>query len=134
MTNKGKPILNRSETMPSITVTLSAGKCSTDTNPDAWFPDVDGRGRPSRKKYLEIALETKRAVDICNTCPVKDDCLKLGMDDVNLPYGIWGGKLPHERINATGKTFARWSEEGQTLYTMQSLQKYFDEVGIGSND
>lgn len=134
MSNRSVPIWYRPQNMPTLTASLPAGKCAADTNPDAWFPEPTTTGRPSRKKRLAIALEAKRAIDICNTCPVKDECLKLGMDSVNLPYGIWGGKLPHERIKATGKTFARWSEEGQTLHYMQGLQPYLDEVGIGSND
>lgn len=113
---------------------IVVGKCSSDTNPDAWFPDIIGAGAPSRKKYLPIALEVKRAIDICKTCDVKDKCLAIGMEPVNLPYGIWGGLLPHERIRATGKKFARYSDEGRALHTMQSLQPYFDEVGIGKDD
>lgn len=122
------------EWQSALAVDLSAGKCAADTNPDAWFPDIIGRGGPRISKSRAIALETKRAIDICNTCPVKKECLEVGMEDINLTYGIWGGTTPIERVKASGKTFHRWSIEGRQMYTMQALQPYFEELGIGSND
>lgn len=109
---------------------IPAGKCASDTNPDAWFPEVGRRGGITPKLYQEIAAETKRAVDICNSCPAKEKCLEAGMDPVNLPFGIWGGTLPPERMLASGKTFARYSDEGKTLFGLQGLRPYFKEAGL----
>lgn len=134
MNNLGAPI-GPQKNAPSYTAEndILAGKCFADTNPDAWFPDIVGAGAPSRKRCLPVALEAKRAIDICNTCDVRERCLAIGMEPVNLPYGIWGGKLPHERIKASGKEFAPLGDEGKALRTMQALQPYFDEVGIGQS-
>ena len=112
---------------------IPQGKCASDTNPDAWFPDITGESRPSRRALLPVALEAKRAIDICNTCPAQEKCKEAGMDPLNLTYGIWGGTLPPERITATGKTYARYSDEGKALYTMQGLKPYFNEVGLETN-
>jgi len=38
----------------------------------------------------------KRAVEICNTCPVQARCLEWAINN-RIEYGIWGGKLPGER-------------------------------------
>lgn len=34
------------------------------------------------------------AKNVCDTCPVRQECLDAGRDE---PHGIWGGLLPHER-------------------------------------
>jgi len=112
---------------------IPKGKCASDTNPDAWFPDINVKHRPSRRILLPIALEAKRAVDICNTCPAQEKCKEAGMDNLNLTHGIWGGTLPGERMAATGKTYARYSDEGRAMYTMQALKPYFNEVGLETN-
>lgn len=36
----------------------------------------------------------RKAKAICDTCPVKDDCLEFGLTE---PIGIWGGLTPKER-------------------------------------
>lgn len=38
------------------------------------------------------------AIKICNNCPVKKLCLKEGLKNDNIEYGIWGGLLPIERL------------------------------------
>lgn len=47
-----------------------------------------GSGRMPRIKQIAIAKT------ICNGCPAKASCLKLGMNEEE---GIWGGTLPDER-------------------------------------
>jgi hypothetical protein len=46
-------------------------------------------GRIARSKQIAIAKM------ICEGCPVKAKCLMLGMSEEE---GIWGGKLPDERL------------------------------------
>lgn len=73
------------------------GNCSSDTNPDAWFPTVQNGGRMSGV-LRKMAPEIKRAIALCNSCPVQEKCLEQGMEPRNLGHGIWGGKLAGERI------------------------------------
>lgn len=74
-----------------------AGKCASDTNPDAWFPTVQSGGRMSGVLRAMVP-EIKRAINICNTCPIKQECLERGLEPRNLAHGIWGGMLAGERI------------------------------------
>ena len=79
-----------------------AGNCSSDTNPDAWFPTVQVGGRIS-SVYRAMAPEINRAINLCNTCPKKQECLDEGMQPRNLAHGIWGGILAGERIAIADK-------------------------------
>lgn len=73
------------------------GNCHGDSNPDAWFPEFP-QGAQTLVKMDALALETSRAIILCNACPKKEECLEEGMKPKNLPYGIWGGRLAGERI------------------------------------
>jgi hypothetical protein len=73
------------------------GNCHGDANPDAWFPTVPNGGRPSTI-LRRMVPEIKYALNLCNTCTKKSDCLEEGLKPVNLAYGIWGGLLAGERI------------------------------------
>lgn len=65
-----------------------------------WFPDMRGgyaleedlRLRLAEDSYLRFALET------CQACPVKQECLRWGRDE---PHGIFGGLLPFQRNGMT---------------------------------
>lgn len=54
------------------------GACSGDPHPDDWFP----KGSAHDEQY-------KRALNICNGCPVKALCYKYAKDEKLI--GIWGG-------------------------------------------
>jgi WhiB family transcriptional regulator, redox-sensing transcriptional regulator len=42
--------------------------------------------------------DTRRAIDVCNTCPVKRPCLEAALQiDVSADLGIWGGTTPTTR-------------------------------------
>lgn len=73
------------------------GNCSSDTNPDAWYPTVQIGGRIS-SVYRAMVPEMKRAISLCNSCPAQQECLEQGLEPRNLAHGIWGGKLAGERI------------------------------------
>lgn len=73
------------------------GNCTGDANPDAWFPTVPNGGRPSTI-LRRMVPEIKYAMDKCNSCPKKDECLEEGLKPINLAYGIWGGVLAGDRI------------------------------------
>lgn len=51
---------------------------SCQENPDLWFSN----------DFTEI----QTAKNICNTCPLKDRCYQLAVDN-NEQYGVWGGEL-----------------------------------------
>lgn len=73
------------------------GNCTGDANPDAWYPTVPNGGKPETI-LRRMAPEIKYAIDLCNSCSKKDECLEEGMKSGNLAYGIWGGLLAGERI------------------------------------
>ena len=72
--------------------------CYNHPDPDAWFPE------PARYAD-EIKLTVLRgviALKVCAECPFTKACLKLGMEDQNIDWGIFGGALSHERKRAVG--------------------------------
>ena len=92
---------------------MSKGNCTGDSNPDAWFPEL-GRGNPSDRKMLALATEVRRAIGECYTCPNQAECLEEGMQPKNLSYGIWGGRLPGERILMADEQGLEYMVQGRT--------------------
>jgi hypothetical protein len=58
--------------------------CAQTGVPDAWFPEV---GEP---------LASTAVVRICQTCPVRDTCLQVALDN-HETHGVWGGLTPNQR-------------------------------------
>lgn len=56
---------------------------------DAWFP-ADSRG---------ACAQSQAAITVCNTCPVKQQCLDFAMSDPAGAHGIWGGLTVAQREN-----------------------------------
>lgn len=54
----------------------------------SWFPDEDGPRTP------EAAAMSAKARGVCQSCPVRVDCLEYGMEQ---RFGIWGGLGPSQR-------------------------------------
>ena len=87
------------------------GNCTGDANPDWWFPELP-TGAPSDETMKAIADQTNYALQLCSSCPVKQECLAEGMKTEqlprgiegwgNLPYGIWGGLMAAERLEIAG--------------------------------
>ena len=47
--------------------------------------------------------DTRRAIDVCNTCPVKQPCLEAALQiEVSADLGIWGGTTPTTRRRLRG--------------------------------
>jgi len=61
--------------------------CRDDPFPDDWFPDTPGARNPS----------AVRALDICRSCPVTDECLRYAQSRPE-PHGIWGGLTSQQRL------------------------------------
>lgn len=110
-----------SGTTNSLRTEQELGNCYGDDNPDAWFPDVP-QGAFSVKKQAILGAETRRAIALCNSCPKKQACLKEGMKDENLGYGIWGGMLAGERVILSGRTFTKLSDQGRALISYRVLR------------
>lgn len=89
------------------------GNCTGDANPDWWFPELP-RNRISARALEVLTSQTKYALQLCASCPVKTECLAEGMKTEtmrgnvvgwgNLPFGIWGGTMPYERLEMVGIT------------------------------
>ncbi len=104
------------------------GSCSTDDNPDNWFPE-NFQGRPSQAKKMKLVEEVKHAISICESCPSKDRCLAEGMKEDNLAYGIWGGKLAGQRLSSLGyvrENFQPNSDEGNAMDFSMRMEPWLE--------
>ena len=84
---------------------MEEAQCFGHSDPDAWFPE-------SSKHLDERQLIVRRGVEalsVCSYCPVKRECLELGLLNANINSGIFGGTLPYERKEAIG-----WKAHSQT--------------------
>lgn len=54
--------------------------------PDVFYPE----------ETTQQAWSTKTAKDICNRCPIMNQCGQYALE-ANEAYGIWGGMTAHER-------------------------------------
>ena len=68
-----------------------------DTDPDLFFP-VGTTG--------QALVQIERAKEVCNTCPVKSDCLEYALE-TNQDSGIWGGLDEEQRRNIRRQAAAR---------------------------
>ena len=50
----------------------------------------------------------KKALEYCNSCPVKQDCLRFAYDN-NIQHGVYGGLTPKERRRFR----LEWKEENR---------------------
>jgi|TARA_R110000822_G_scaffold95283_3_gene217970 WhiB family redox-sensing transcriptional regulator len=58
-------------------------------NPAVFFPE-DYPNKEEREQTTRIAR------DLCNKCPIKEQCFEYAVE-AQEPYGIWAGTLPSER-------------------------------------
>lgn len=59
-----------------------------------WYLETANDGRPGGHDAESLA-DARRAVDICETCPVQAACLAYALDHEK--FGIWGGLNANER-------------------------------------
>ena len=76
---------------PSWALLIRHARCAdAGLHPDQWFPVSAEAGRARR--------EAAAALAICNSCPVRTDCLALSLEHWDIgQHGIWGGLLAAER-------------------------------------
>jgi hypothetical protein len=61
--------------------------CTSD--PDLWFAETKGRERTAKA--------------ICQACPLRRECLEVGLTE---EHGTWGGLSREDRENVIGKAYA----------------------------
>lgn len=70
---------------------LSLAKCADhikNGGKDYWFPDTPSAARK---------FDYEKAVRICHSCPIEQECLKDALKQSPLPpHGVWGGLTPTE--------------------------------------
>lgn len=80
------------------------GACVGHPDPDLWHYD---NSVFEDEQQLQV-LRSVEAIEVCNTCPVKFDCLQQGLESENLSCSIggngsiWGGRLASERALIAG--------------------------------
>lgn len=80
------PTLSELLGLPPQPEWMAEGHCQG-ADPDAWYPERDDPNAP---------LHAARARRICESCPVREDCLSHALEH-NERDGIWGGTTPGER-------------------------------------
>lgn len=60
---------------------MTAGRCR-DHDPDVFF--------------VRSAAQAKRAIRICERCPVREACLEYALDNA-IEFGVWGGLTERQR-------------------------------------
>jgi hypothetical protein len=80
------------------------GLCSGHPDPDLWHYE---NTRVPDEQQLEV-LRSVQAIELCNQCPVRQECLKQGLENENISAGIggcgsiWGGLMTGERALLAG--------------------------------
>ena len=74
------------------------GNCHNHPDPDLWHYE---NSVYSDEQKLQV-LRSVEAINLCNSCPVKELCLKEGLESENIQFWggwgtIWGGLLLSER-------------------------------------
>lgn len=69
--------------------------CAGNPDPELWWYD---RHRYEDERALQV-LRLVQAIEICNDCPVRLQCLEQGLTKDNIQHtGVWGGLLQSERV------------------------------------
>jgi len=55
------------------------------------------------------------ALEICAACPIREQCLEVGMQDDDIRYGIWGGLLSGERLALRAKLTGKRLTNAETM-------------------
>jgi hypothetical protein len=81
------------------------GNCNNHPDPDLWHYENSVH---ADEQQLQV-LRSVEAISLCRSCPVKELCLKEGLEPENLePWGgwgtIWGGFLLSERYQLLKRT------------------------------
>lgn len=73
--------------------------CQAHPDPDLW--SYKGWHNPDEQELQVLRLV--EALEYCNECPVRNQCLEQGLEPENMVPGIiWGGLFTYERIRVKG--------------------------------
>jgi len=106
------------------------GNCTNHSEPDLWYPEL-GSGTITPNRIQRLADQVNVALRLCNTCPVKEQCLEMGMQEEDLQFGIWGGKLAGQRLLESGykrEEHSRFSESGRAVGLYEMLEPLLEVV------
>ena len=67
---------------------------SVATSGDSWVMSASCSGVGD--SLLPEAVEQRRILELCASCPVRLNCLAEALDD-RIPWGVWGGMTEHAR-------------------------------------
>lgn len=107
------------------------GSCSS-LDPEAWFPEI-GKG-VNNGKYIDYIAKVDYAKSICQTCPIKRECLAEGLKEENLTNGIWGGTTPAERCAMVGylpTTFGSRAAVSRVFEAEAFISKFKERLNAG---
>jgi hypothetical protein len=76
-----------------------------------WFPTVERS--MTRVELIEYRAKTKKAIDICESCKVRVECLEYSLR--HEPFGIWGGRTETERALLRSEKNIVLSREGRVF-------------------
>lgn len=77
-------------------------ECQRNWNPELWWYENPHNSNISERQ--EVIFKTFIALEYCESCPVKNQCLAEGIKTENLhPGSIWGGMLYSERLRVSTK-------------------------------
>jgi uncharacterized FAD-dependent dehydrogenase len=101
------------------------GLCSGHPDPDLWHYE---NSRIPDEQQLQV-LRSIEAIEICNTCPVKAQCLAQGLENENIMAGIggcgtiWGGLMTGERALMAGYKHTSHAVHHETRHRRQVRAK-----------
>jgi len=111
------------------------GLCSTHPDPDIWFSEesetIDGV-RPTEEDREINIVKSMLAIAICKQCPSQKACLEEGMQPDNLDWGIWGGKMPGERLQLAGVSTRAHYRHNKVLFSnkLNMRERIREEYGV----
>ncbi len=80
-----------------------------ETDPEIFYPETTGD-----------ALHARR---VCIKCPVREQCLQAGMDNVEV-FGIWGGTTKDDRAAIrAGRGFDIYSKLGKKWMKQNGIER-----------
>lgn len=84
--------------MNGIPAWHSQALCSQ-IDPEMWWYEYPRKA----EEQIEESYRISEAIKICNQCPVQELCLKEGLSDEDVQWGIRGGLLASERVKIAKK-------------------------------
>lgn len=79
---------------------------------DWWFPTYYGL---QKNELAAVKLNVKKAVEICNCCKSKVECLEYSLR--HEPWGIWGGLDEEQRAHLRSRKNIFLSRDGRINFS-----------------